>query len=223
MPAPPIASFFASQTVSLPVPSPVATARCYLRRPRWVVDAVTGTSQLEDLGGDRFRLTMRPLTFLTLTFRPRVDLRVWTDEMGTVRLRSLGCELEGIEYLNHRFSLELVGYLKAIAGGPRGEAAVLTGVADLGVKVEIPTPLRSLPRSMVAATGNGLLRGVLATVEGRLCRDLLLDYGRWARGPEAPHGPDGHDRDAHPHDLHPHERHDLASPPQRRRLSRKVS
>lgn len=180
MAAPPIASFFASQVVNLPVSSSVATARAYLRKPHRVVDAVTGTSQVEELGGDRVRLTMRPLTFLTLTFRPRVDLRVWTDELGTVRLRSLACELEGIDYLNHRFSLDLVGYLKAIAG--ENGTAVLTGVADLGVKVEIPAPLRSLPRSMVSAAGNGLLRGVLATVEGRLRRDLLADYGHWARG-----------------------------------------
>ncbi|MCG9887247.1 MAG: DUF1997 domain-containing protein [Cyanobacteria bacterium] len=179
MAAPPIASFFASQVVHLPVSSSVATARAYLRKPHRVVDAVTGTSQVEDLGGDRVRLTMRPLTFLTLTFRPRVDMRVWTDELGTVRLRSLACELEGIDYLNHRFSLDLVGYLKAIAG--ENGTATLTGVADLGVKVEIPGPLRSLPRSMVLAAGNGLLRGVLATVEGRLRRDLLADYGRWMR------------------------------------------
>jgi len=179
MAAPPIASFFASQVVHLPVSSSVATARAYLRKPHRVVDAVTGTSQVEDLGGDRVRLTMRPLTFLTLTFRPRVDMRVWTDELGTVRLRSLACELDGIDYLNHRFSLDLVGYLKAIAG--ENGTATLTGVADLGVKVEIPGPLRSLPRSMVSAAGNGLLRGVLATVEGRLRRDLLADYGRWMR------------------------------------------
>ena len=178
MQASPITSFFASQSVNLVVPSTTAVARHYLRQPHRTIDAVTGTSRIDSLGDNRFRLTMRPLSFLALTFQPVVDLRVWTDDTGTVRLRSLGCEIRGIEFVNHCFTLELFGYLKATEHGS-ADTAALQGIADLSVRVELPPPLRYMPRSAIESAGNRLLKGVLGTIERRLARDLVADYCCW--------------------------------------------
>jgi hypothetical protein len=104
-------------------------------------------------------------------------MRVWADAKGTVRLRSLACEIRGVEYINQRFSLDLVGRLEPYTHNGK---TTLYGKADLQVSVDIPPALWFTPQPVIDATGNALLASVLHTVKQRLTRHLIADYRAWA-------------------------------------------
>ncbi len=169
--------FTASQFVEMVVSEQPVPIQHYLRQPQRVVSALAASSQIEVLGDELFRLKMRPLSFMTLTIQPIVDLRVWAEGNGTVHVQSEGCEIRGVEYINQRFALSLAGQLQ-----PQQVAGVtyLSGRADLEVHVDVPPPFAFTPKSIIEATGNGLLRSVLLTVKQRLMHHLLVDYRQWA-------------------------------------------
>jgi len=158
------------------VPEQPILIQHYLRQPQRLVNALVDPSRVEQLNEENFRLKMRPLTFMTLSIQPTVDLRVWTEANGTVHLQSLGCEIRGIEYINQRFSLNLQGYLSPYQLHGKTH---LRGNADLEVQVELPPPLCFTPRQLLETTGNGLLKSVLLTIKQRLLHQLLVDYHHW--------------------------------------------
>ncbi|PSB26836.1 DUF1997 domain-containing protein [Stenomitos frigidus] len=169
--------FTAFQAVEMVASEQPVPIQHYLRQPQRVVSALAASSQIEQLESERFRLKMRPLTFMALTVQPIVDLRVWAESDGTVHVQSIGCEIRGVEYINQRFKLNLTGTLQPIQSGG---VTVLTGKADLEVQVDVPMPLALTPRPFLEATGNGLLKSVLLTVKQRLMHHLLADYRAWA-------------------------------------------
>ncbi|MCL6433847.1 MAG: DUF1997 domain-containing protein [Leptolyngbyaceae cyanobacterium HOT.MB2.61] len=169
--------FTASQTVEMVVSDQPIPIQHYLRQPQRLVKALAASSQIEQLGDELFRLKMRPLSFMMLNLQPTVDMRVWTEPDGTVHLHSVACEIRGVEYINQRFSLNLVGKLQPqqVSG-----TNYLRGKADLEVLVEMPPPLMFTPRALLETTGNGLLKSVLLTIKQRLIHHLLADYYKWA-------------------------------------------
>jgi hypothetical protein len=169
--------FIASQTVEMAVTEQPVAIQHYLRQPQRIVNALATSSQIEQRGQELFRLKMRPLSFMMLNIQPTVDMRVWTEADGTVHLRSVGCEIRGIEYINQRFSLTLVGKLQPII---LEGASYLKGRADLEVRVAVPPPLSFTPKAILETTGNGLLKSVLLSVKQRLMHHLLHDYYQWA-------------------------------------------
>jgi Protein of unknown function (DUF1997) len=169
--------FVACQSVQIAVPEQPVPIQHYLRQPQRLVHALVDSSRIEYLSEDQFRLKMRPLSFLTFSIQPTVDMRVWAESDGTVRLKSTGCEIRGIEYINQRFSLNLLGQLYPVQ---INNTTYLKGKADLEVQVELPPPLWFTPAPILEATGNGLLKSVLLTIKQRLMYQLLLDYRRWA-------------------------------------------
>ncbi len=169
--------FLASQSVKIAVPEQQIPIQHYLRQPKRLVRTLVDPTRLEQLSQDCFRLKMRPLSFMILTIQPTVDLRVWTLSDGTLRLKSMGCEIRGVEYINERFAFNLFGrlYPCQIDGVPH-----LKGLADLEVQVELPPPLQLTPKPILETTGNGLLKSVLVTIKQRLMHNLLVDYRHWA-------------------------------------------
>lgn len=172
-----ITRFTASQSVDIPVVEQKVPIHHYLRQPKRLVNALVDPTRLEQLDKDTFRLKMRPLHFMMLTIQPTVDMRVWASPNGTIYLKSEGCEIRGVEYINQRFALNLVGILQTyqIKG-----VTHLKGKADLEVKVELPPPLWLTPLPVLETTGNGLLKSVLMTIKQRLTHQLLADYHKWA-------------------------------------------
>jgi hypothetical protein len=168
--------FAASQSIELAVPEQPVPIQHYLRQPQRVVSALTASSRIEQLSKERFRLKMRSLSFMHLSIQPTVDLRVWADSDGTVHLRSIACEIRGIEYINQRFDLNLLGKLYPchISG-----QTYLKGKADLEVQVELPPPFLLTPKPLMEAAGNGLLKSVLLSIKQRLMHQLLLEYCHW--------------------------------------------
>lgn len=172
-----IIKFNASQSVDIPVVEQQIPIRHYLRQPKRLVNTLVDTTRLEQIDQDCFRLKMRPLHFMMLTIQPTVDMRLWASPKGKIYLKSEGCEIRGVEYINQRFALNLVGILE-----PQEIKGIthLKGKADLEVKVELPPPLWLTPRPVLETTGNGLLKSVLMTIKQRLTHKLLVDYRRWA-------------------------------------------
>ncbi|MGD1714827.1 DUF1997 domain-containing protein [Dapis sp. BLCC M172] len=172
-----IIKFTASQSVDIPVVEEQVPIQHYLRQPKRLVNALTDPTRLEQLDRDCFRLKMRPLNFMMLTIQPTVDMRLWSSPKGKIYLKSERCEIRGIEYINQRFSLNLIGILEPIQ--IKG-VTHLKGKADLEVKVELPPPLWLTPLPVLETTGNGLLKSVLMTIKQRLTHQLLVDYHKWA-------------------------------------------
>ncbi|MBV9388445.1 MAG: DUF1997 domain-containing protein, partial [Chroococcidiopsidaceae cyanobacterium CP_BM_ER_R8_30] len=166
--------FTASQSVEITVPEEPIPIQHYLRQPQRLVNALVDPSRIEQVGRECFRLKMRPLAFMTIKIQPTVDMRVWTEPDGTVRLKSIGCEIRGVEYINQRFALKLEGYLSPCC--LEGKTSSLKGKADLVVQVELPYPLSLMPQPIVETAGNGLLKSVLLTIKQRLLFQLLTDY-----------------------------------------------
>lgn len=168
--------FSAVQSVEMAVPEQPIPIQHYLRQPQRLIQALIDPAQVESLGEDCFRFKMRPLHFMALSLQPTVDLRIWAESDGTIHLRSIACEIRGIEYINQRFNLNLVGRLAPVQQATK---TYLKGRADLQVEVDLPPPLSLTPRPLVETTGNGLLRSVLLTVKQRLVHQLLSDYCLW--------------------------------------------
>jgi hypothetical protein len=169
--------FIASQSVDMAVPEQAVPIQHYLRQPQRLVRALVDSSRMEQLSEDRFRLKMRPLSFMTLSIQPIVDLKVWTESDGTVHLKSVGGEIRGVEYINERFALNLIGKLVPCQSNGR---TYLKGIANLEVQVELPPPFWFTPKPILEATGNGLLKSVLLTIKQRLMHQLISDYCHWA-------------------------------------------
>ncbi|WP_414515076.1 DUF1997 domain-containing protein [Nostoc sp. PCC 9305] len=168
--------FTASQSVEIAVPEQPIPIQHYLRQPQRLVKALVDNSRIQQLSEEVFRLKMRPLTFMSFSIQPTVDMRVWAESNGIIYLRSLNCEILGFEYINQRFALNLEGYLspKEFSTGTR-----LQGKADLEVVVDFPPPFSFTPKPILETTGNGLLKSVLLSVKQRLLNQLLADYRYW--------------------------------------------
>lgn len=169
--------FVASQSVEIAVPEQPVPIQHYLRQPKRLVYALVDPSRMEQLSHDQFRLKMRPLSFMMLSIQPTVDMKVWADADGSINLKSVRSEIRGVEYINQRFGLNLIGKLYPVE---INGVTYLKGKADLEVKVELPPPFWFTPQAILEATGNALLKSVLLTVKQRLMHQLLLDYRHWA-------------------------------------------
>jgi hypothetical protein len=169
--------FLASLPAKIEVPDQPIPIQHYLRQPQRLVNALVDPTRLERLQDDRFRINVRPLNFMMLSIQPVVDLKIWAEPNGTVHLRSVGCKLRDMQYVNERFHLRLIGKLVPTS---EGQMTYLKGEADLEVNVELPPVLWFTPQPMLEAAGNALLMSVLHTIEQRLMRQLIADYLTWA-------------------------------------------
>jgi Protein of unknown function (DUF1997) len=173
----PIVTFTADRSVELLVPKQPIPIQHYLRQPHRLVRSLVDADRVEQISEDEFCLKMRSLSFFGFDLQPTVFLRVWTEADGTVKIVSTNCEIRGIDYIDQRFSLDLVGEL---APDQQQGITYLIGAADLVVRVDLPPPLSFMPRSIVESAGNSLLKGILNTFKQRLLNQLLADYTIWA-------------------------------------------
>ncbi|MEJ1938929.1 DUF1997 domain-containing protein, partial [Nostoc sp. NIES-2111] len=171
-----LTKFTASQPVEIAVPDQPIPIQHYLRQPQRLVNALVDHKRIQQLSEEIFRLKMRPLSFMSLSIQPTVDMRVWAESNGTIYLRSVACEIRGFEYINQRFSLNLRGYLSPYQSNT---GTRLEGRADLEVQVDLPPPFSLTPKPILETTGNSLLKSVLLTVKQRLLHHLLADYRQW--------------------------------------------
>jgi hypothetical protein len=172
-----IVKFTADRSVDMAVPKHSIPIQHYLRQPHRLVRSLVDPNRIKQVSDDEFCLTMRTLSFFGFDLQPTVFLQVWTEVDGTVRIASTNCEIRGIDYINQRFSLELVGKLSPYV--KQGQT-YLSGRADLTVQVALPPPLSFTPKAIVESAGNSLLKSILSAFKQRLMHQLLADYVAWA-------------------------------------------
>jgi hypothetical protein len=170
--------FSASQSVEIGIFDEIIPIKLYLRKPERVVNALIDPARVQKINQETYRFQILPLGFLNQTIQPTVDIKIWAEPNGTIRLKSLSCKLSGLEYISQRFNFKLEGYLSPTKVN---NVTFLEGKADLQVEVELPAPLLFTPRPLLETAGNNLLKGVLGTMKKRLLNHLLADYHKWAK------------------------------------------
>jgi len=170
-------SFSASESVQISVINEETPIKHYLRQPRRLVNAIADPQLMKQKSDDLYELKMRSINFMEIYhFQPIVLLKVWSGSNGSVYLQSKGCQIEGIDYINQRFSLKLKGVLYPRES--RGQT-ILEGQADLEVGVELPTALMFTPKPFLEKAGNRLLKSVLGRIKTKLTTQLIQDYRTW--------------------------------------------
>ncbi|NJL46728.1 MAG: DUF1997 domain-containing protein [Leptolyngbyaceae cyanobacterium SM2_5_2] len=171
--------FHANQALNLRVPNEVIPIEHYLRQPQRLVQAITDPRRIEPLSEEVYRLSLRPLQFLSVSVEPTADLRVWGLNDGTLCLEAIRCEVRAPDYLsyvNDSFSMGLKGSLKPLRYERYTE---LLGEAKLTIQLELPPPLRFMPAPMLDGAGRTFLSGILMTMKSRIERNLVSDYKTW--------------------------------------------
>jgi hypothetical protein len=171
-------SFNASESVQISISNEETPIQHYLRQPKRLVKAIADPQLMKQISDDLYELKMRPINFMEIyRFQPVVLLKVWSGSNGSVYLQSVGCQIEGIDYINQRFSLKLKGVLYPREFDGR---TILDGQSDLEVGVELPTALMFTPKPFLERAGNKLLKSVLGRIKNKLTTQLIQDYRTWA-------------------------------------------
>lgn len=170
--------FFAAQTLQVAVTEQGGTLKQYLRQTQRIVKSMGDPSRIEQITPDRFRLQMRPLQLFSLKIEPRVEMKIWTDAEGMVHLKSVGCELKGMENMNQHFHINVTGKMHATHVNNKTN---LEGSAELDLKIFLPPPFNMMPKSVVTSAVKGLLNKILLKIKRRLMEKMLADYYHWSR------------------------------------------
>ena len=171
-------SFRESESVQISVVNEETPIKHYLRQPKRLVRAIADPRLMQQISDDLYELKMRPINFMEMYhFQPIVVLKVWSGSNGSVYLKSEACQINGIDYINKRFALNLKGVLYPQES--QGQT-ILKGQSDLEVKVELPTALMFTPKAFLEPDGNKLLKSVLGRIKNKLTSQLIQDYRPWA-------------------------------------------
>ena len=171
-------SLKAQESVEISVDNEATPIQHYLRQPQRVVKAIAEPQLIKQLANDAYELKMRPINFMEVYhFQPIVQLKVWSGSGSSVYLKSEGCQIKGIDYINDRFTLNLKGVLYP---HEQNGQTVLLGQADLEVGVDLPAALMFTPKPLLEKAGNKLLKGVLSRIKQKLMTQLVQEYVAWA-------------------------------------------
>ncbi len=171
-------SFNASESVRLSIENEEKPIKHYLRQPKRLVHALADSQLMKQVADDLYELKMRPINFMEIYhFQPIVLLKVWSGSNGSVYLQSVECQIEGIEYINKRFSLKLKGVLYPHESNGQ---TTLEGQSDLEVGVGLPAALMFTPKVFLERAGNKLLKSILGRIKNKLTTQLIQDYRAWA-------------------------------------------
>ena len=171
-------SLKAQESVEISVDNEATPIQHYLRQPQRVVKAIAEPQLIKQLANDAYELKMRPINFMEVYhFQPIVQLKVWSGSGSSVYLKSEGCQIKGIDYINDRFTLNLKGVLYP---HEQNGQTVLLGQADLEVGVDLPAALMFTPKPLLEKAGNKLLKGVLGRIKQKLMTQLVQEYVAWA-------------------------------------------
>jgi hypothetical protein len=166
-----------TQTVELKVPPQSFPIEDYLRSPNRLMQTLAPAENLQDLGNDRYRLKISPMSVLNLTITPIVDINVWLDPVQKVQIESVAFEMLGLEGLRDRFDFKLLGELYPIH---TPKEVLLRGSALLRIDLDLPRPFSIMPQSVIEGTGNAVLSATLGAVKGRMLQNLVKDYQQWS-------------------------------------------
>ena len=167
-------AFSASQFLRLAVPEQTHRLAHYLNDEDRIVRALLDPSQLELLGGGRYRYAVKPLKAFQLQIQPVVQLQTQCC-LERLEIEALDCQLEGFDLVDD-FTLTLQSWLRPTESGLEGEAR-------LAVSVSRPAVLSLIAPKVLEATGRSLLGGILLGMRKRVGQQLLVDFRHWCEEP----------------------------------------
>ncbi len=129
-----------------------------------------------------FELTVPPVTFLWLEVAPLVRASVDTPaETDAVVITSTDCKLRGSDVierirLNEAFRFFVRTRITWVDGSERR----LATDTQIRVQVEPPGPFATVPRAVLEATGNAVMKVAMEGVQRGFVRALARDFEQWA-------------------------------------------
>lgn len=167
-----------TQAVELKVPPQSFPIEDYLRSPDRLMRTLAPSENLQLIAPDRYRLSIAPLSVLSLTITPIVELNVWFDSGQKVQIESVAFEMRGLEGFRERVDFKLLGELYPVH---TPSDVLLRGSALLRIDLDLPVPFRVMPQSVVEGAGNTVLNATLGSIKGRMLKNLVKDYQQWSR------------------------------------------
>ncbi len=134
-------------------------------------------------GRDVFRLTTKPLQFITLNLQPSIDVKVSTGAEALV-VESLAHSMNGMEQLlGQRFAqslkIEVKGELRAVPGTQGPGLTKLVGDVQFFTSGQLPSIFSLTPRPVLEGATTAINRRIMSYAKGMFVRNLALDFDAW--------------------------------------------
>jgi Protein of unknown function (DUF1997) len=172
--------FSAAETLDIAVNGTLREAKEYLLQTRRMVQHMVHPRSITHLGGDRWRIQMKPIGALGFVLKPLIELEIRStvsqDSPRGVHVRSLNYHIIDDSWFQDKIDFSFEGTFQAVGSEqyPRYQ-----GQIDLKVAFPLPPFLQMTPFSVVEAACNTIMRGVLSRIKRILTTDLVRDYDRW--------------------------------------------
>lgn len=133
-----------------------------------------------------FRLTTRPVQFVSLNLQPCIELMVWPED-EQLHIKSIDCSILGVEHvLGKKFAdslkVEVTGRLKAVpeVRGNNNRAAVrLVGEVVFFTSGQLPFLLAMTPRPVLESAASTVNKRIMSYAKTRFINNLAEDFERW--------------------------------------------
>ncbi len=175
--------FSAAETLDIAVNGTLQEAEGYLLQTRRMVQHMVHPRSITHLGGDRWRIQMKPIGALGFVLKPLIELEIRSigsagsqDARRGVHVRSLNYHIIDDSWFKDKIDFSFEGIFQAAGSEqhPRYQ-----GQIDLKVGFPLPPLLQMTPFSVVEAACNTIMHGVLSRIKRILTTDLVRDYDRW--------------------------------------------
>lgn len=175
--------FSAAETLDIAVDGTLREAEGYLLQTRRMIQHMVHPRSLTHLGGDRWRIQMKPIGALGFVLKPLIELEIRSigsagsqDARRGVHVRSLNYHIIDDSWFKDKIDFSFEGIFQAVGSEqyPRYK-----GQIDLKVGFPLPPLLQMTPFSIVEAACNTIMHGVLSRIKRILTTDLVRDYDRW--------------------------------------------
>jgi len=175
--------FSATETLDISVNGTLREAEAYLLQTRRMVQHMVHPSSISHLGGDRWRIRMKPIGALGFVLKPLIELEIQSigsagsqDSLKGVHVRSLSHQIIDDSWFADKIDFSFEGIFQAVGSEqcPRYQGRI-----DIKVAFPLPPLLQITPFSVVEAACNTIMHGVLSRIKRILLTDLVRDYDRW--------------------------------------------
>ena len=148
-----------------------------------MVQHMVHPSSISHLGGDRWRIRMKPIGALGFVLKPLIELEIQSigsagsqDSLRGVHVRSLSHQIIDDSWFADKIDFSFEGIFQAVGSEqcPRYQGRI-----DIKVAFPLPPLLQMTPFSVVEAACNTIMHGVLSRIKRILLTDLVRDYDRW--------------------------------------------
>lgn len=159
--------------------------RYIMQSPERVILSTWDSDLVDRKAQNVFRLTTRPVQFVTLNLQPCIELMVWPED-EQLHIKSMDCSILGVEHvLGRKFAeslkVEVTGRLKAVPDvrGNKGRSVRLVGEVVFFTSGQLPFLLAMTPRPVLESAAFTVNKRIMSYAKTRFINNLAEDFGRW--------------------------------------------